>query len=71
MQPRYLAKSILLVIEVGAKLMVIPRLFKVANCMVLKKISCIDEFGWLFSSNTIITSRFDFIDSRSQVFIIN
>lgn len=45
MQPRYLAKSILLVIEVGAKLMVIPRLFKVANCMVLKKISCIDEFG--------------------------
>lgn len=58
-------------IETGAKLMVTPKLFEVASCIILRKVSCVDGFGWLPSSGIIITSGFTFVDSKSKVSAID
>ncbi len=58
-------------IEAGGKLIVTPRLFEVAGYILLREVSCVDGFGWLLSSGTVITSGFAFVDSRSWVSAID
>ncbi len=52
-------------IEAGAKLIVTRRFFEVAGCMLLIEVFCVDGFGWLLPSGTVMTSGFAFVDSRS------
>lgn len=51
--------------------MVITRFFKIAGCMILREIFCMDKFGWLFFLGTIIIFKFIFVDSKSWVSVID
>lgn len=51
--------------------MVTLRLFNIAGCMVLRKISYVDRYSWLPFSDTNITSRFAFVNSKSWVSVID
>lgn len=47
--------------------MVTLRLFNIAGCIVLRKISYVNRYSWLSFSDINITSRFAFVNSKSWV----